>query len=228
MNCRTASCSGGASCSSCREAVQALKDFARSSEQSGKQWFSEASKIIKQPDHCGSEDVDLDQKTWRDFLLKFKSWLFFADSKFDSELKFVEEHPKLTSELSKLNGEEQSRALQLYSIFAGVLRDKPLRLLRQQEDRNGLALKSIVGCFSSFNRLANPECSHYYLHICKRQPLLKRRHCLNKFWGWNGFVPNIRSVLGRKTIWHYQFCGKMLSHTYQAACAVADVRYNYV
>ena len=118
------------------EAAQALKDFASKSD--GKQKFGEASKIIKQPDHFGSEDVDLDQRTWRDFLLNFKSWLFYADSKFESELKFVEEHPKVSIELSKLNGEEQSRALQLYSIFTGVLRGKPLRLLRQQEDRNGL------------------------------------------------------------------------------------------
>ena len=120
------------------EAAQALKDLAKTSDQSGKQRFSEASKIIKQPDNFGSEDVDLDQKTWRDFLLNFKSWLFYADGKFESELRFVEEHPKVAIELSKLNGEEQSRALQLYSIFTGVLRGKPLRLLRQQEDRNGL------------------------------------------------------------------------------------------
>ena len=120
------------------DAAQALKDFAKTSEESGRQRFSEASKIIKQPDNFGSEDVDLDQKTWRDFLLNFKSWLFYADGKFESELRFVEEHPKVAIELSKLNGEEQSRALQLYSIFTGVLRGKPLRLLRQQEDRNGL------------------------------------------------------------------------------------------
>ena len=120
------------------EAAQALKDFAKQNDQSGKQKFNEASKIIKQPDHFGSEDIDLDQRTWRDFLLNFKSWLFYADSKFETELKFVEEHPKVVIELSKLNGEEQSRALQLYSIFTGILRGKPLRLLRQQEDRNGL------------------------------------------------------------------------------------------
>ena len=88
-------------------------------------------------------------------MLNFKSWLFYADGKFESELKFVEEHPKVSIELAKLNGEEQSRALQLYSIFTGVLRGKPLRLLRQQEDRNGL--DSIVSCFSSFSRLANLE-----------------------------------------------------------------------
>ena len=120
------------------EAAQAVKDFAKSSEQNGGQKFREASEIIKQPDHFGSEDADLDQRTWRDFLLNFKSWLFYADSKFESELKFVEEHPKVTIDLTKLNGDEQARALQLYSIFTGVLRGKPLRLLRQQEDRNGL------------------------------------------------------------------------------------------
>ena len=113
------------------EAAQALKDFA------SRLGSSEASKIIKQPDHFGSEDVDLDQAR---FLVNFKSWLFYADSKFESELRFVEQHPKVAIELTKLNGEEQSRALQLYSVFAGVLLGKPLRLLRQQEDRNGLGV----------------------------------------------------------------------------------------
>ena len=41
------------------EAAQALKDFAKTSDQSGKQRFSEASKIIKQPDNFfGSENVE--------------------------------------------------------------------------------------------------------------------------------------------------------------------------
>ena len=119
-------------------AAQALKGVAKSIELSGKQRFSEAPKIIKQPDHFGSEDVDLGQRTWRDFLLNFKSWLFFADGKFESELRFVEEHPKVAIELAKLNGEEKSRALRLYSVFTSVLRGKPLGLLRQQEDRNVL------------------------------------------------------------------------------------------
>ena len=46
------------------EAAQALKDFAKTSDQSGRQRFSEASKIIKQPDNFG-QNFDLLRNTPR-------------------------------------------------------------------------------------------------------------------------------------------------------------------
>ncbi len=80
----------GQAAAAASEAAQALKDFAKSGDHSGKQQFSEASKVIKPPDAFGSENRDEDQKQWRDFILNFKSWLYYADIRFEAELTYVE------------------------------------------------------------------------------------------------------------------------------------------
>ena len=118
-----------------------------------------------------------------DFLLNFKSWLFYADSKFETELKFVEEHPKVVIELSKLNGDEQSRALQLYSIFTGILRGKPLRLLRQQEDRNGLEVYRQL--LQQFQPQVNLELFHCLQAYMQAPMFVKEKTLHEQVLGWS-------------------------------------------
>ena len=129
---------------SASDAATALRDFAASQGGAPKQRFNEASKVIKPPEPFGSEDQELDQRQWKDFMLNFKSWLYYADPAFENELKYVEEHPKDVIPLTGMSGEPKSRALQLYSIFTGFLRGKPLRLVRQQEDRNGEIYRQLL------------------------------------------------------------------------------------
>ncbi len=107
---------------------------------SPKQRFNEASKMVKPPEPFGSEDQELDQRQWNDFTLNFKSWLFYADPAFENELKYVEEHSKDAIPLSGMSDEPKSRSLQLYSACTGLLRSKPLGLLREEEDRNGIEI----------------------------------------------------------------------------------------
>ena len=123
---------------SASDAAVALREFATSQSTGSKQKFNEASKVVKPPEPFGSEDQENDQRQWKDFMLNFKSWLFYADPAFEQELKYVEEHSKDVLPLTGMSGEPKDRSLQLFSIFTGFLRGKPLRLLRQQEDRNGI------------------------------------------------------------------------------------------
>ena len=95
------------------EAAQALKDFAASSQasDSGRQRFNEASKVIRPPDAFGSENRDEDQKQWRDFILNFKSWLYYADSRYESELTYVESNPKTPILLSSMTPEQKETCI---------------------------------------------------------------------------------------------------------------------
>ena len=126
------------------QAAQAAADAAASMKEfiakdlANKQRFGEAGKVVKMPESFGSEDHEADQRCWRDFLLNFKSWLYYADSSFEVGLTNVEKNPKTPTKLSDMEPTAQSKSIQLYSILTGILKGKPLRLLRQQSDRNGL------------------------------------------------------------------------------------------
>ena len=90
-----------------------------------------------------------DTRNWRDFLLNFKSWLYYADKTFESGLSNMESNPKNVVSLSAMNEESKTKAVQLYAILTGLLKGKPLRLLRQQDDRNGLEVyRQLVPLFT--------------------------------------------------------------------------------
>ena len=73
------------------EAVAALKEAqsSRGTGLSGK-GFSEASKVIRQPDPFGSENDEEDLSKWQDFTVNFKAWLFYGDSGFESDFHRIE------------------------------------------------------------------------------------------------------------------------------------------
>lgn len=126
-------------------AAKAIQDMQKPSGQR----FGEASKVVKMPDAFGTEDHEKDQRTWRDFFLNFKSWLFYGDSQFEKEVKYIEDHPKETALLTNMTEEQKGRARQLYSILTGLLKGKPLRVLRQVSDRNGYeVLRQLVDLYT--------------------------------------------------------------------------------
>ena len=130
------------------EAAAALKLFVER-DSNDRQKFSEASKVVKMPEAFGTEDHEADARNWRDFLLNFKSWLFYADKSFEPGLSNVESNPKNVVSLAAMNDDTKSKALQLYAILTGLLKGKPLRLLRQQDDRNGLEVyRQLVQMFT--------------------------------------------------------------------------------
>ena len=102
--------------------------------------FTEASKVVRQPDPFGSSGADaFDQELaiWPDFVLNLKSWLYFADSSYEKCLDAVEKDPKTVVNLIGVAADVQVKSNKLYSILSGLLKHKPLRILRQVSERNG-------------------------------------------------------------------------------------------
>ncbi|CAL1143351.1 unnamed protein product [Cladocopium goreaui] len=118
-------------------AAQALRDQQQSRSSASN--FHEASKVVRQPDPFGSEVHDTDLNNWQDFSTNFRAWLFYANPSFELDLHRIEvthaDQPivNVTGEPA----ETQDRCSQLYSVLIGLLRGKPLRMLRQIEGRNG-------------------------------------------------------------------------------------------
>ncbi|CAL1136540.1 unnamed protein product [Cladocopium goreaui] len=120
------------------EAVLAMKEqqTARAGLSDG---FKEASKVIRQPEPFGSEVHEEDLGRWQDFNVNFRAWLFYGNKHFEGDLHRIESvHGDIP--IPSVDGEApevQDRCSQLYSILTGLLRGKPLRMLRQVERRNG-------------------------------------------------------------------------------------------
>ena len=134
------------------DAAAALRDVqaSRGTGLSGK-GFSEASKVIRQPDPFGSENHEEDLSKWQDFTVNFKAWLFYGDSGFESDLHRVETNYASTPiEFPRSEPNDvQERCKQLFNILTGILRGKPLRLLRQTSERNGFEVwRKLVQLFS--------------------------------------------------------------------------------
>ena len=117
------------------EAAQQLK-AANDRPKSG---FTEASKVVRPPDAFGFESFEQEQAAWSDFVLNLKAWLFFADPAYEELFKRVEENPKVVPDIegAGVSTEVTTRGRQLYSILSGLLKHKPLRILKQVDRRNG-------------------------------------------------------------------------------------------
>ncbi len=157
-----------------------------------RQKFSEASKVVKMPEAFGTEDHEADARNWRDFLLNFKSWLFYADKSFEPGLSNVESNPKNVVSLAAMNEDSKSKALQLYAILTGLLKGKPLRLLRQQD-----AWRYIGNLFRCLHPKARPELYLFCKHLCSFRSSRRTRLLVNRFWVWKDCVVNIHDVQGK-------------------------------
>ena len=115
------------------EATKALK-----AQQSSRSSFQEASKVVRLPEPFGSENHEDDLARWQDFQVNFRAWLYYGNPLFEQDLHRTELHG--ANPIPAVSGEPdevQQRCKQLYSILTGLLRGKPLRLLRQVTERNG-------------------------------------------------------------------------------------------
>ena len=120
------------------QAAQALKE---SNERRGNNsGFSEATKVVQCPKEFGSAISSEDQTSWSDFAFAFKQWLFFADPLCEPDIKHVEDHPGVvvTFHESPAGLATQERARKLYLILGGILKHRPLKVLRQVSNNNGL------------------------------------------------------------------------------------------
>ena len=121
------------------DAAQALRE-SNAQQLSRGMGFSEANKTIQCPKEFGSSVSSEDHSSWSDFSFSFKQWLCFADAAFTADLEFVEEHSDVvvTFKDTAEGKASEARAKKLYAILAGILKNRPLRLLRQVTSSNGL------------------------------------------------------------------------------------------
>ena len=125
------------------QAAQAAATAAKTMEETlsrkaGNGKFGEASKVVRMPGCFGVEaDHDAEQSKWPEFCIGFKAWLYYAESEYEKELTYVEDNVKSAQPLSGMNQDSKARAEQLYSILTGLLRGRPLKILRSVSERNG-------------------------------------------------------------------------------------------
>ena len=120
------------------QAAIALKEANEQSRQS-KSGFSEASKVVQCPKEFGCVTSSDDQALWSDFAFSFRHWLFFADPAYEPYFKHIEDNPGLTvtfADTAVVNASKE-RSRKLFLILGGILKHRPLKILRQVQHQNG-------------------------------------------------------------------------------------------
>ena len=117
------------------QAATALQRFTDQRTAGGK--FSEAGKVVRQPDPYGTDDVEQDISRWTEFYDNFRAWLFYADKEYEASLDHLENNTATPIDMSTMDSSQQDRSKQLYSILIGSLRGRPLRILKGVAGRNG-------------------------------------------------------------------------------------------
>eukprot|EP00438_Fugacium_kawagutii_P026160 Skav230005 [mRNA] locus=scaffold5058:3896:10669:+ [translate_table: standard] len=108
--------------------------------QERKTGFGEASKVVKCPTEFGSASSSEDAGKWIDFSFAFKQWLFYADPDFEADIAHVEANAgtAVVFQQTPVGEASKKRSKKLYAILSGVLQNRPLRILRQVPENNGL------------------------------------------------------------------------------------------
>ena len=173
------------------EAAQQL----RAANDRPKSGFTEASKVVRPPDAFGFESFEQEQAAWSDFVLNLKAWLFFADPAYEELFKRVEENPKVVPEIegTGVSAEVTTRGRQLYSILSGLLKHKPLRILKQVDKRNGF---EVYRRFCRYiHHIQNPVQFLCFLLSCLCPLLWAAELCWSKCKGWNVSVRSTGELL---------------------------------
>ena len=121
------------------QAAVALRE-AKEQSRSQRSGFSEASKVVKTPNAFGNANSAEDQAHWLDFSFSFKQWLFYAEPGYEADLKHVEDHlnAPVIYNASAEGVKSMERSKRLYAILSGLLQHRPLKLLKQVPESNGL------------------------------------------------------------------------------------------
>ena len=135
----------------CQQAAQAASQAAQAMREANDRRgnsYGEASKVVQCPKEFGSSSSGDDQVAWSDFQFSFKQWLFFAEPLFEPELSHIEERPSVvvTFHDSPQGLATRERSKRLYSILAGILKNRPLKVLRQVTEANGLEVWRQLNC----------------------------------------------------------------------------------
>lgn len=118
------------------EMVTVLKE--KFAEEKGKtERFGEASKVVKFPDVFQPANSEEEISQWMDWKMTFTGWLCYAQAEYEKDLKDAED-AKDPLDFVEMTEDQHKRSEKLHSILVGLLRNRPLKILRSVEGRNGL------------------------------------------------------------------------------------------
>ena len=107
--------------------------------------FTEASKVVRPPEPFGPDTTEEERSEFPDFCMQMKAWLFYAEPAYEADLLHIEQHLDTPVALDSMSTEARARSVKFYNILIGLLKNRPFRLLKQIENRNGFeAWRQIV------------------------------------------------------------------------------------
>ena len=125
--------------------------------------YSDANRILKRPDDFGSPNFDYDLAMWQEWLHGFKSWLIFADSKYESELQEIDANLSRPLKGPEMSPGAQARSQRLYAIFSSLLKNKPRVILIQVPGRNGYeAYRQLMAVYAPKSKVRGLAISKFW------------------------------------------------------------------
>ena len=121
---------------SARASVESIREQA-TSQSASSSGHSEANKVLKYPEACGSESHDADLLSWNEWQATFRAWLFFAEGTFEDDFSTVDSHLRTPLKMHEMTEPTRNRASKLYAILSSLLKHRPKAVLRQLQERNG-------------------------------------------------------------------------------------------
>lgn len=93
--------------------------------------------MVRMPDPFAAIGPEQEQSNWGDFELNLRAWLGAADSGFDVDLQWTEDHADDEFDMDVHPDEAVTRSKELHSILVGLLRNRALKVLCSVTGRNG-------------------------------------------------------------------------------------------
>ena len=100
----------------------------------GRSMFSEAHKVVKQPESVGANRSEEDAVNWPDWRLSFRALIIFADPLYEQDLNHAE-LSKTEVTIKPDAPEAETRSKRLLAILSSLLTNKPARLLEEVPNR---------------------------------------------------------------------------------------------
>ena len=102
--------------------------------QDDKAWF----RVLPKPGNFEPKSREDELAMWRDFSWGLEQYLASLDASFTDDFKEIRENPDRPIDPSIQSDEERQRGSFLYALLASLVRQRPLSLIKQVKEANGL------------------------------------------------------------------------------------------
>ena len=99
-----------------------------------KNWF----RVLPKPANFDAKTREEELSQWRDFSWSVEQYLSSMDGAFAEDFKELRKRPDTVVDPSIQTDQERQRSTFLYSLLASLVRQRPLALVRQVKDSNGM------------------------------------------------------------------------------------------